>query len=65
MPMPLCSSRSLSFLLSLAQPGRGWVEWGGSGGVSRQGLNSSRALPPCPDEVCDLDLHLEKGISEM
>ena len=30
-----------------------------------RGLNSSRAPPPGPDEVCDLDLYLEKGISEM
>lgn len=43
------------------QPGRGWV----GDGVSRQGLNSSGAPPPGPDEVCDLDLYLEKGISEM
>lgn len=53
----------VSFSSSLSHSWTAWQRVGG--GVSRQGLNSSRALPPCPDEVCDLDLCLEKGISEM
>ena len=68
--VPLSLSLSLSLSSSLSLSRTAWQrvgEWVGGcvGELVDRGLNSSRAPPPGPDEVCDLDLYLEKGISEM